>query len=247
MQQQEKPAIRQLPLFRDIAEETFEALMQAASVQRVAPQQQLIRRGAMPDFLHILVEGAVELSADWNRNEAVMSVLRPVSSFIIAACVADRPCLMAARTLEPSRLVLIPVGDLRTALRRDADLAVAMMSELAAGYRSMVRQSMNLKLRNTRQRLAAWLLRQSAHADGATSFFLPVEKRQLASYLGMTPESLSRTLRHLQEEGVSMDGARVTITDRARLAALALPDRVMDAADGDPLGLDASLPPPPAR
>ena len=53
----------------------------------------------------------------------------------------------------------------------------------------MVRHTKNLKLRNTRERIAAYLLRQSRLLDSAPGFTLPVEKRLLGSYRGMTPEN----------------------------------------------------------
>ncbi len=228
MRDEEKPAIRNLPLFRDISTPGFEALMAASYSQNFPPQLDLFRQGDRADFLHILIEGAVELHADWNGREAVMAMVRPVSSFILAACIRDMPYLMSARTLERSRILMLPAVDLRVAIRREPELASAVMSELADGYRDMVRQAKNVKLRTARERVAAWLLGQ-AHRQGQTnSFLLPVEKRHLASYLGMTPESLSRALASLKAEGIAMDGARVIITDRDRLAATAVYDPLID-------------------
>ncbi len=59
---------------------------------------------------------------------------------------------------------------------------------------------------------------------------LPQEKRLLASYLGMTPESLSRAFKALRDHGVHIDGMRVTITDPAALAALVQPNTLLDTA-----------------
>lgn len=49
----------------------------------------------------------------------------------------------------------------------------------------------------------------------------------------MTAENLSRTLKTLETDGVKVDGARVIITDRARLAAVARRDPLID---GPPQG-----------
>ncbi|CAM3292539.1 CRP/FNR family transcriptional regulator, transcriptional activator FtrB [Paracoccus aminovorans] len=231
MRDEDKPAIRDLPLFRAVTTQTFDGLMASTYAQSFPPQLELFRQGDRADFLHILVEGAVELHAEWNGRDAVMAVVRPVSSFILAACLRDQPALMSARTLERSRILMLPAVDLRAAIRRDPELAAAVMGELARGYRGMVRQVKNLKLRGTRERLAAWLLTQSRREGGAASFVLPVEKRHLASYLGMTAESLSRTFAALKKEGIALDGARVIITDRAALAQAAGQDPLIDEMD----------------
>ena len=103
MRDEEKPAIRSLPLFHEVSTPTFEALMATSYSQNFPPQLDLFRQGNRADFLHILIEGSVELHADWNGREAVMAMVRPVSSFILAACIRDVPYLMSARTLERCR------------------------------------------------------------------------------------------------------------------------------------------------
>ena len=228
MRDDEKPSLRRLPLFREMMTPTFDTLMQIAYSQSFPPQLELIRQGEYADFLHILVEGSVELHATWNGRRTVMGVVQPVSTFILAACVCDAPYLMSARTLERAKVVMIPVADVRVALRHDPDFAMAAMRELANGYRGFVRQTKNLKLRNSAERLAAYILYRSRHEGDADSIVLPVEKRHLASFLGMTPENLSRSMKALQADCLAVQGMRLAITDRTRLMAVASPDALMD-------------------
>lgn len=228
MRDDEKPNLRRLPLFREMSTPTFDNLMQIAYSQTFPPQLELIRQGEYADFLHVIIDGSVELRATWNGHDTVMGVVQPVSTFILAACVCDEPYLMSARTRERSQIVMIPAADLRVALRRDSDYAMAAMRELAEGYRTFVRYTKNLKLRDSLERLAAYILYQSHKLDDAPCIVLPVEKRHLASYLGMTPENLSRSIKAVQDHGVTVRGVQVTITDRARLAAIAVPDPLID-------------------
>jgi len=242
MRQEELPEIRHLPLFHDMALENFEALVEKSYAQNFPAGLELIRQGDPADFLHVVLEGSVELYASWAGRECTMAVVRPVSTFILAACIKDAPYLMSARTLERSRVILVPSTDLRLVFRRDPDFAVSVINELAACYRTIVRNAKSLKLRNSRERVASYLLRQSRLAGDVASYMLPVEKRLLASYLGMTPENLSRTLRTLESNGVKIDGMRVIITDRARLSALAQPDLLIDGPDPDAATAGIGLP-----
>lgn len=228
MRDADRQEIRALGLFRTMDGAVFADLMQAAYAQEFPARLELARQGGRADFLHVLVAGSVELFAEWNGRETTLAIVAPVRSFILAACTRDAPQLMSARTLERSRLVLIPAVDLRAAIRRDPAFASDVIDELASGYRGMVRHAKATKLRSARERLAAFLLQQSAQRQGIAGFVLPQEKRILASYLGMTPESLSRSLRDLADKGVHLDGMRVTITDFARLSAIAMPDPLID-------------------
>jgi CRP/FNR family transcriptional regulator, transcriptional activator FtrB len=242
MRPHELPEIRHLPLFRDMTQAHFDTLMQGAYAQSFPAGLEMIRQGDPADFLHIVMEGAVELFAHWGGRECTMAVVRPVGTFILAACIRDAPYLMSARTLERSRIILVPSSDLRAVFGRDPAFAVSVIHELAGCYRSVVRHAKGLKLRTSRERIAAYLLRQSALAGNVPSYTLPVEKRLLASYLGMTPENLSRALKTLEADGVKIDGMRVIITDRAKLSALARPDRLIDGPDPDGASSGVSLP-----
>ena len=61
MRSEELPAIRQLPLFADMSEDSFTSLLQAAYLQTFPPQVQLITEGDAADFLHVVVEGTIEI------------------------------------------------------------------------------------------------------------------------------------------------------------------------------------------
>jgi CRP/FNR family transcriptional activator FtrB len=174
-----------------------------------------------------VLSGSVELFSAWNGRETSMATVHPVSTFILAATIKDASYLMSARTLEKSRIALLPSQDVRAIFDHDAKVARAIVTELARCYRSVIKSTKDLKLRTSLERLANYLLRHHAAAEGRP-FELPTEKRRLASYLGMTPENLSRAFKGLQPYGVTVDGAFVTISDSDDLARFAKPSRLID-------------------
>ncbi len=220
--------VRGLPLFAGMEQENFETLMRGGYVQTFPPQVELITEGDPSDFLHIVTEGSVELFASWNNRETMMATVRPVSTFILAATIKDAPYLMSARTIEKSRLVLLPSLDVRAAFDVDNNFARAVVGELAQCYRAVVKNSKNIKLRTSIERLANYLIRQQKYNGGGAEFELRIEKRRLASYLGMTPENLSRAIKALRSYGVTINGSHVEISDPQDLASLAKPSLLID-------------------
>lgn len=74
-------------------------------------------------------------------------------------------------------------------------------------------------------------MREEADQGHQGSVEIPVEKRILASRLGMTPENLSRAFAALRSYGVKVDGARVEIPERDALTGFAKPDPPVDAPE----------------
>lgn len=227
MRDNDVPEIRALPLFRDMEDDSFETLIRGAYVQTFPPQVELITEGDAADFLHVVISGNVELFAAWNRKQTTLATVRPISTFILAATIKDAPYLMSARTMEKSRLVLIPSMDVRAVFEEDHKFARAVVTELAQCYRSVIKNTKNLKLRNSIERLANFLVRNQAHHN-AVEFELNFEKRRLASFLGMTSENLSRAIKTLRAYGVEINGSNVRITDQAALEQLAKPSPLID-------------------
>ena len=222
------PEVRALDLFSEMDPGNFNALMRGSYVQNFPPQIELITEGDPSDFLHVILSGAVELFSTWNGRETSMATVRPVSTFILAATIRNAPYLMSARTLEKSRIALIPSQDVRSVFDSDGNFARAIVTELAQCYRSIVKAQKDLKLRSSLERLANYLLRQQGYAGGGATFELPFEKRRLASLLGMTPENLSRAFKALQPYGVTVDGNCIHVHDQADLQSFAKPSLLID-------------------
>lgn len=220
--------VKTLPIFADASADTLRIATAGAHLQRFPAGTALLLEGDPVDFLYVLLDGQVELHGTWNDHETVMAILRPVSTFILAALVLDADALMSARTLERCEILMIPGDAIRTAMRLDARFASAVARDLAGGYRGLVRTVKNQKLRNSTERLANYLLALRAADNSGAVVRLHYEKRVLASLLGMTPENLSRAFAALQARGVRVQGAVVTLSNIPALEALAKSDPLID-------------------
>jgi CRP/FNR family transcriptional regulator, transcriptional activator FtrB len=139
----------------------------------------------------------------------------------VLTSIADDTNPMAARTLERSELLLVPLKVIHELIDTDPSFARAIMYELAAELRELIKHFKNQRLRTTVERLAEWMLRSDQDAGGTGHFVIPYGKRVLASHLGMAPENLSRNLASLAPLGVAVRGRHVSLSDRAALAQFA--------------------------
>ena len=228
MRQSDLQDARGLRLFQSMSEKSFETMMQAAFDQSFPAHVELLREGEAPDFLYVVVDGCVELYARSNERESTTAMVQPVNAFILAAVLRDAVALMSARTLQRSRMLMIPAASIRQAVDDDAAFARAVVIELADTYRSVIKEHKSLKLRTAVERLANRLLCFDRDQGGGGRIELPYDKRTLASLLAMTPENLSRAFNTLGPYGVKVRGATILITDRQALTVLAKPNPLID-------------------
>lgn len=220
--------VRDLPLFAGMSDDAFDSLLKAAFLQRFPAQAELIQEGDQADFLHVVVDGLVEMFTHHDGRECTIGFLKPVSTFILAAVIVDKVYLQSARTLDASRILMIPAPAIRQVFDRDVSFASAVVREMAERYRGVVRQLKDQKVRTGGERLAAWVLRNGVDQAGTLIAHIPCEKSKLASYLGMTPETLSRSFLALERQGVKVAGRVISCTTPAALAELAMLDTLID-------------------
>lgn len=220
--------MRRLPLFRQVTPARAEAILRGAFLQRFPPHVELVREGEPADFLHVIIDGRVEMFSSFRDRETTVGVLGAGQSFILAAVLLDRRYLQSARALLSSRILMIPADTIRQAFAEDPILARTLAEELALAYRDIVKELKNQKLRSGLERLANWLLIRDAETGGTGLFEIPFDKKVLASRLGMAPEVLSRCFASLAAYHVIVRGPSVTIHDLAALRGLAQPSLMID-------------------
>ena len=228
MQQSNLKLIRALPLFRGMSQDNFETLASAAALKSFAPHVTVITEGSLPEALHILIEGSVELFGTHDGHETTIDIMQPSMTFTLSEVISEAVYLKSARTLSATQILVIPAKTVREIFERDAGFARATAKELADRYRGIVRALKNEKLRGSAERLANWILHADAVQGGQRRVELAFDKRTLASSLGMTPENLSRNLALLAKYGVKSAGRDIVIEDPAALEKFAKPNALID-------------------
>lgn len=217
-----------LSYFEGLSETSVQQLLTGARLQRFPVHERIIRQGEMPEFLHLILEGRVEVFSAHLDRETTVDVLGDGDCFILAAVFLDKAYLKSARCLTPARLLMLPASEVREVFRRDVAYAEKCAEELARGYRRLVQEVSNLKLRSSLERLANWLLRHARRDEASAQFIIPFDKKTLAAKLGIAPEVLSRHFAALGAHGVKVTGKSVEVTDLSRLEALAQAAPIID-------------------
>lgn len=211
--------MREIPLFSETSADSIEKLSRGAFVQWFPAEVLLHDSDQSPDFMFVLLEGAVEQTLGPSDSvSSTLRFLRPPAPFGIPGCVIAEVPGYATRTIERSRILMLPASNVREALAEDIGFTMAVLRHVTEAWVATGQDLHRQKVHNSAERLAHWILSQVGH-EGILE--LPFQKRRLAALVGTTPENLSRNIALLRDHGVDFEGRVVRVRDRAALRALA--------------------------
>jgi CRP/FNR family transcriptional regulator, transcriptional activator FtrB len=189
-----------------VAAGTLDALAAQAVLHRVPAGSLLFEQAERPTFAQFLLAGSIELLGVRDRVETLIELVRPIDLIIPAAVIGGQPYLMRARVYEEAHLLLVPAQTFREAVSSDHALCCAVLGCITAQFRRQVRIQKNLKLRSAEERVGCYLVSLLGSSDAEITVRLPIEKRLIASQLGMTRETLSRALSSMTRFGMNIRG-----------------------------------------
>ena len=191
----------------------------------------LFEQAETPAFMLCLIGGGVELLGVRGTDETLVELLRPVDLLLPAAVLNRQPYLLRARVLEDAQILMIQAETFRQAVAADHALCLAVLACEAAHFRRQVKHAKNMKLRTAEERVGCHLLKLAEGARPGAKLPLPMEKRLIASQLGMTRETFSRTLAAVARHGLRVEGDHVIVEDIAAAQARFRLDPLIDGPE----------------
>ena len=172
----------------------------------------LFQKGDTADACYILVYGLLKLAIPTaSGNHKVIELIRPGQCFGEAMVFLEEAYPFYAETLESSLLIKIPKSALFKLLEQSPAIALQMMKGLSFRLLGFIRNMERQSSHNAMHRVIDYLL-QTAEAQETTDIRLELKKNVVASILHVTPETFSRMLQQLVEEGlITVKASRINI------------------------------------
>ena len=174
----------------------------AKLVEFSKPGMTVFSRGDDAHFVYLIDEGIVRIVRLLPNGQ------RRILAFMVAGDQFGIPdCWVFANTCEtvsPVKAYKVPWPQLRQMMAKEPQLQHHLLVKLAHDFRQAQRQMMMLGQQSAHQRLALFLLdfmRNPGFFDEARSqLHLPVNRFDLADYLGTTRETAARAFTRLEED-----------------------------------------------
>lgn len=202
------------------AESLAEALGLMGAAMPFARNTEIYGEGEPADYLYKLTRGAVrtyKLLDDGRRQIGAFYLPGDVFGLEIGA-----EHRFAAEAIVDSTVVVVK----RTAVMTLADRQYEVARELWAMTARELAQAQNLTLtlgrKNAQERVAAFLLEMAGRSSDRATVELPMSRHDIADHLGLTTETVSRTLTQLENAAaiVLPTSRRVVLRNRAALERL---------------------------
>ena len=218
--------LKDFALFSGLSQEDAIALETSTNIRRHPAGTVIFEQGQPAIGFYLVLAGAVKIyKLSPKGQEQILTMVGPGGSFAEAAVFLGKGYPASAECLQESQLIFVERAVLLRLLQHDSELALRMMAGMALKLRQLVSLVEDLTLRDARGRLCRYLLTlsNSHNGDPSTEINLPTSQVVLAHLLGLTSETLSRTLRVLKDEGVidTSRGGRIEVhsLEELRLAA----------------------------
>lgn len=204
--------VKIVPIFNTLSEGEMKKVESHAQARQYKKGEILFFDGDIIDQLMIIHRGKLKQSHLLESGEEHVYRILSVGDFIGEYAIFEESKSEGlVEALEETEICVIPREEIQLLVAEYPVIALKLLKELSHRLKSTENLVNLLQMQNIDQRVATVLLQllKNTSVEGEMIVTLEIRKGDLASYLGITPESLSRKLSSFQREGwIHLKGQR---------------------------------------
>jgi CRP-like cAMP-binding protein len=213
-----------LPIFHQVPRLQVGAIASLSRARNLRRGSTLYRRGERLVGVIAVGYGIMKLALRRpDGEEKVVRFLNPNETFGECTALLDRPCPVDVVALEDSMVAEIPAAPLLRLVERDPRFAHNVMCSIAERFLGLLAEHESSLQQSALQRLASFLAslaEPNGHPDTWVAR-LPASKTAVAARLGITKETMSRSLRELANRGlIAVAQREIEVRDLRALAQI---------------------------
>jgi len=192
---------------------------------RLPARMTIYRAGSPAQWVFLIADGVIKSYSNLANGK------RDICAFLFArdlfGLAEKGRYVNSVQAVTGVTLYRFPLAELTAALKRDGEMQFAFLVKVTHQLRRAQRRSILMNRRDAAGRLAMFLVFMTNNmgytASGSSSVSLPMTRSDIAGFVGLSLESVSRAAAHLEREGLVTfeDRHSARILDLARLTRLA--------------------------
>lgn len=210
-------------LFSALEETEQQKIARTLRTMQLDAGEYLFYQGQEANQFYMVQEGQVKLTRlTPDGNEKVIEILMPGQTFAEAVMFMSREEYpVSASAIVPARVIAFQNQVFMDILRHNNEACIGLLGDVCTRLHSRLQEIESLTMKNATYRVVRYFLNEwEQHPNRQQRVELQTQKQLLASRLSIKPETLSRILSTLKEQGIiESQGKDITIIDVGRLKA----------------------------
>jgi CRP-like cAMP-binding protein len=170
-----------------------------------------------------LKTGLVKLYRHANsEREQIICFALPLDFVSLLSVFSEKKYNYSVAALEDSTTCNINLNEIKSIAMENGKFALSIVEKVNRATDRIILDLLKIKQKRLNGRIAFILLFFSKDIYHSNSFNLPVSRKEIAEYIGMTVENVIRTLSDFRKDGIiNIFGPLIEIVDEERLARIA--------------------------
>lgn len=219
--------LKKMPVFADLPDAQLKDLYQITTERKYRKGSVIFLEGEQGEGFHYLQSGKVKIvKMTDDGREHIINILSPGDLFAEVLLFNNRDYPATAIAVEDSKVGVIKNTDLERLILGNNLLALQLIKALSQRLLFAQQKIKNLALHDVTARTAETLLRLGTEhgrilTNGQTEITLDLSRQDLASLVGTTRETVTRTLSSLKKDKIiDFDIHKITIIEPNKLKRL---------------------------
>lgn len=188
-----------------------------------AQGESIIKEGTrIRDFTY-LKSGLVKLfRSDNSGKEQIISISKPMDYVSLLSVFSNAKYNYSVTALEDSVTCNIKMEDVKSLVQKNSKLALNLLSKMSRVADKIILDTLEIRKKHLRGRVAFLLLYFSQEVYSSSEFDLPLSRKEMAEYVGMTTENVIRTLSEFRKDDIlKIYGKTIQIVQMDTLKSIA--------------------------
>ena len=184
--------------------------------------ESIIQEGdPITEFVY-MKKGLVKLSkTSINGKDQIISFSKPFDFVSLLSVFSSKEYKYSVTAIEETTVCILQLDLVKKYAEENALFAMDMMSNISQMTDKIIHDSLEIKRKHLKGRIAHVLLYFSDYIYKKDEFELPISRREIAEYIGMTTENVIRTLSEFRkDEIIKIFGKDILIADKKRLKSI---------------------------
>lgn len=197
-----KSCVSMVPIFNHLEVDQMDEIMTTIKPGHYKKGEIVYRAGDKSDSLYIVSSGKIRIyRLSKSGKEQLVRILTAGDFTGELALFSESIHESYAEAMEETEVCMITRSDLQEFLIKFPSISLKILSEFSIRLEKSEKQATRVSTEKVETRIALFLAECIDSETQSMEFVLPMSKKDLASYLGTTPETISRKLTELEDAG----------------------------------------------